>query len=66
MRTAINLLAEHPCLYPAGQHPDVRELPCKGGYRVLCEVLPDTCRDDTSGDIRVLRVFGPSQSHDRL
>jgi plasmid stabilization system protein ParE len=66
IRAAISRLREHPCLYPAGQHPGVRELPCDGGYRALYEVLPDTGRDETAGDVRVLRVFGPGQSRDRL
>jgi hypothetical protein len=44
----------------------VRELPCVGGYRALYEVIPDTGRDDTAGDVRVLRVYDPGQSRDRL
>jgi plasmid stabilization system protein ParE len=64
--TAIEGLREHPCLYPIGQHPGVRELPCPGGYRALYRVNADTGRDETSGDVRVLRVFGPGQSRDRL
>lgn len=66
IRAAINRLREHPCRYPVGQHPGVRELPYEGGYRALYEVLPDTGGDDTAGDVRVLRVFGPGQSRDRL
>jgi plasmid stabilization system protein ParE len=66
IRTAVNRLREHPCLYPVVEHPGVRELPCAGGYRALYEVIPDTGRNDTAGDVRVLRVFGPGQSRDRL
>ena len=44
----------------------MRELPCDGGYRALYRVIPDTSRDETSGDVRVLRVFGPGQSRDSL
>jgi len=66
MRAAINRLREAPCLHPVGQHPDVRELPFDGGYRVLYEVHPDTGRNATAGDVLVLRVFGPGQSRDRL
>jgi plasmid stabilization system protein ParE len=33
-----------------------------GGYRALYEVIPDTSRDGTAGDVRVLRVFGSGQS----
>ncbi len=66
VRAAINRLREHPCRYPVGQHPGVRELPCNGGYRAMYELYPDTGRDETTGDVLVLRVFGPGQSHDRL
>jgi hypothetical protein len=66
IRAAINRLRQHPCRYPSGQHPGVRELPCDGGYRALYRVVPDTGRDETAGDVRVLRVFGPGQSRDRL
>ena len=59
---AIESLAAHPCRYPAGTHAGVRELPCAGGYRALYRVVPDTGRNETAGDVRVLRVFGPGQS----
>lgn len=61
-RAAINRLKQQPCLYAVGVHPGVRELPCAGGYRALYEVTPDTGRDETAGDVLVLRVFGPGQS----
>jgi plasmid stabilization system protein ParE len=63
---AIEKLREYPCLYPVGQHPGVRELPCDGGFRALYEVLLDTDRDETAGDVRVLRVFGPGQDRGTL
>ncbi len=63
---AIEGLREHPCLRPVGQHPGVRELPCVGGYRALYRVIPDTGRDETAGDVRVLRVYGPGQDRRRL
>jgi plasmid stabilization system protein ParE len=66
IRPAINRLREHPCLHSFGQHRGIRELPCEGGYRALYEVIPDTGRDDSAGDVVVLRVFGPGQSRDRL
>jgi plasmid stabilization system protein ParE len=65
IRDAIRRLKQHPCRYPVGQHPGVRELPSEG-YRVMYRVVPDTGRDETAGDVRVLRVFGPGQSRDRL
>jgi hypothetical protein len=35
IRMEIGNLQQHPCLYPFGRHPGVRELSCTGGYRVL-------------------------------
>jgi plasmid stabilization system protein ParE len=66
VRSAIRRLKQHPCRYPVGSYPGVGELPCDGGYRALYRVIPDTGRDDTAGDVRVLRVFGPGQSRDSL
>ncbi len=66
IRAGIGRLRQHPCRYPVGQHPEVRELPCAGGYRALYRVHPDTGRDETAGNVWVLRVFGPGQSRDRL
>jgi plasmid stabilization system protein ParE len=57
IRASIRRLRQHPCLHPVCDHPGARELPCQGGYRVH----PDTGRNDTAGDVRVLRVFGPGQ-----
>lgn len=66
IRTSINRLRERPCLFPPGEHPGVRELPCDGGYRALYEVDPDTGRDETAGNVRVLRVFRPGQARSTL
>jgi len=66
LRAAINRLRQHPCLFPVGDHAGVRELPCEGGYRALYRVHPDTGRNETAGDVRVLRVFGPGQSREQL
>jgi plasmid stabilization system protein ParE len=66
IRAEINRLRQYPCLYPAGDHPGVRELPCEGGYRALYRVRSDAGRNDTAGDVLVLRVFGPGQLRDRL
>lgn len=66
IRDSIERLAEHPCLWPIVQHPGVRELPCAGGYRALYEVVPDTGRDESAGDVMVLRVYGPGQDRRRL
>ena len=52
---------DRPCLWPVGPHRGVLELPCDGGYRVFYEIRFDTGRDQTAGDVRVLRVFGPGQ-----
>jgi plasmid stabilization system protein ParE len=59
--TAIEHLREQPCLWPLGQHTGVRELPCAGGYRAFYAIRPDTGRNDTAGDVVVLRVYGPGQ-----
>jgi len=64
IRADIRRLKQHPCLYPVVDHPDVRELPCAGGYRALYEVDPDTGVSATAGDVIVLRVYGPRQARD--
>ncbi len=61
IRADIRRLRQHPCLWPVGDTSGVRELPAAGGYRVLYEVTPDTGSNQTAGDVRVLRVYGPSQ-----
>ena len=64
--SAIERLRQHPGVYPDGQHPGIRELPCDGGYPALYRVDSDTGRDATAGDVRVLRVFGPGQDRQIL
>jgi plasmid stabilization system protein ParE len=59
--SAIEGLREHPCRWPLGRHSGVRERLCAGGWRAFYEVDPDTGRDETAGDVRVLRVYGPGQ-----
>ena len=66
IRSDIARLVRHPCLFPIGEHLGVRELPCDGGYRVLYQVIPDTGRNETAGDVTVLRVFGPGQDRRRF
>ena len=61
VQSSIRGLQQHPCRYPIGDDPGVRELPCPHGYRALYEVHPDTSRNETAGDVTVLRVFGPGQ-----
>jgi plasmid stabilization system protein ParE len=63
IRADIRRLQQQPCLWPVGDHPGVRELRAAGGHRVFYKVGPDTGHDDTAGDVRVLRVYGPG--HDR-
>ena len=58
---AIEDLRAHPCRFPLGVHPGVRERICAGDYRVLYRVRPETGRDATAGDVRVLRIYGPGQ-----
>lgn len=64
--TAIEQLREQPFLWPVGPHAKVRELPCAGRYRALYELHPDTGRNDTAGDVLVLRVYGPGQDRSTL
>jgi plasmid stabilization system protein ParE len=59
--TAIEGLRHHPCRRPPGRHPGERERLCAGGWRVFYDVDPDTGRDETAGDVRVPRVYGPGQ-----
>jgi plasmid stabilization system protein ParE len=61
IRTSINRLRKHPCMFAVGHLPGVRELPCAGGYRALYQVTPDTGRNDTAGNVFVLRIYGPGQ-----
>ena len=61
VHASIRRLRQMPCLYPVMDQPGTRELPCPHGYRVLYEVNPDTGRNDSAGDVMVLRVFGPGQ-----
>ncbi len=64
IRADIRRLQQQPRLWPVGDHPGVRELPAAGEYRVFYKIEPDTGRDDTAGDVRVLRVYGPGQDRD--
>lgn len=57
---AIEELRRHPCRWPRGNHPGVRERHVEG-YRIAYEVMPDTDSDATAGGVTVLRVFGPGQ-----
>ncbi len=66
IRTTIEKLRELPCLWSIGQPSGVRELPWAGGCRALYAVDPDTGRNDTAGDVIVLRVSGPGQDRGRL
>ncbi len=59
---AIEDIRDHPCRFPFGRHPGVRERLCAGGWRALYRVNPDTGRDDTAGDVRLLRIYGPGQN----
>lgn len=65
IRAAIERLRDVPCLHVHGEHPGTREMSCQG-HRVIYEVVPDTGRNATAGNVTVLRVFGPGQSRDRL
>ena len=57
---AIRRLRSHPCRYPRDERPGARRMVIEG-HAVIYEVIPDTGRDATAGDVTVLRVFGPGQ-----
>ena len=57
----IGRLARFPCLYARGDDPGTREVSSEG-HQIIYAVDPDTGRNADSGDVMVLRVFGPGQS----
>lgn len=57
-------LADHPCRHPQSERGR-REFSIEG-HRVIYQVTPDTGRDATAGNVRVLRIFGPGQSREGL
>jgi len=61
IRAAIRRLKAHPCLHPEGERIGTRELSCER-HRIVYRVDPDTGHDATTGDVQVLRVFGPGQA----
>lgn len=65
IRGAIQRLRHNPCLYPLGDRSGIRELTIER-HRVLYTVDPDTGRNDTAGDVTILRIFRPGQSRDAL
>jgi plasmid stabilization system protein ParE len=62
---AIRRLIDRPCLYALSRHANHREFTA-AGYRIIYRLNPDTGRNDTSGDIEILRVFGPGQSRETV
>lgn len=56
---AILELADHPCRHPR-EDRGRREFTVEE-HRVQYRVYRDTGRDETAGDVRVLRIFGPGQ-----
>jgi len=66
IRMAIRRLRQHLCRFPLGEHQGVRELSRDGGYRALCEVTPDTGRNETAGNVLIPRVFGCGQERSTL
>lgn len=58
IRDAIRQLKFAPCLWAVGDHPGIREIHVEG-YTIFYEVTPDTGDNATSGDVLILRVYGP-------
>jgi hypothetical protein len=61
----IRRLQQSPCLYPVGQHPGVRELPCAGGYRALYEVNPSRT-SQPSAQVLACRIFNSCPAAKRM
>jgi len=61
IRADIRRLQQHPCLWPAGDHPSVRELPAAGGYHVFYKVEPDTGREVWFGFLWPFRNEGEAR-----
>lgn len=64
IRVAIMRLKRDPCLFPVGDRPGIREMATEAGHRVLYTVVPDTGRSSTSGNVYILRIFGPGQQRE--
>lgn len=60
---AIDRLQRQPYAGRPGDEPGTRELIIEGHVAVY-ELRPDTGDNVTTGDVYVLRVFGPGQSRD--
>ena len=65
IRRAIAALQNFPCRYPKGEHSGTRVLTVER-HVIVSEIHPDTGRNETAGDVVVLRVFGPGQQRDGL
>ena len=63
--SAIQRPRDFPCRHPIGDHVGTRQLVIEQ-YVVIYEIYPDTGRNETAGDVLVLRVFGPGQARDSL
>jgi plasmid stabilization system protein ParE len=58
--SSIGALVEAPCRWPRTPDGAGRILVAEQ-HRVLYRATPDTGRNDTAGDVIVLRIFGPGQ-----
>jgi plasmid stabilization system protein ParE len=56
---AVNALRHHPCLWR--REAGLGGVLIVAGHRVVYSVEPDTGRDETAGDVVILRILGPGQ-----
>lgn len=61
IRAAISALMDEPCRYPVADRHGLREM-AVAGHCVVYAVVPDTGSNADSGNVFVVRVFGPGQS----
>ncbi len=65
VRAAISNLLRAPCRHPAAERHGLRQMTV-AGHHVVYPVVPDTGRSADSGDVFVVRVFGPGQLRDGM
>ena len=60
LKQARNTLRDYPCIGEKSEQPAHRQR-AVSGYRLIYQVRPDTGSNETSGDVRVVALFGPGQ-----
>ncbi|MDX2145302.1 MAG: type II toxin-antitoxin system RelE/ParE family toxin [Rhodospirillaceae bacterium] len=65
IREAILALRDTPRMWPVKDHPGIRQR-AVAGYSIAYRLTPDTGTDRTSGDVEIIRVFGPYQDRSEI